>query len=274
MFKFFERKAMRKQAEKDLVAKLRLEKTFKPELKSLFSRMTKDFRVNVAATGIAPDASEYTSAWQDLLRKHYNRTQNTFLGNVQKQIDQELTPDQNDFLLLALLDYRTKRASSQEAFITRTNNTNMFLSLQEARQSLEELQADVSNRSLGTVAAAILARKQKGRVEGIATLETQAAAESTKLFEARSLSGMAPSPDVVPIDQVFRPTQARLNKTWQTVGDKIVRATHKSANGQTKLLDEPYIVGGQSLQYPGDNSLGATIEETINCRCSSTIRGN
>jgi hypothetical protein len=264
-FNFFERKAMRNQAEKDLVVKLRLERTFKPEIKSLFSRMTKDFRVNVAVTGIAPDASEYSNAWQDLLRKHYNRTQQAFLGNVERQI-KELTPDQTDFLQLALLDYRTNRAISQEGFITATTNTNMFLALQEARQALEEEQAEITNRTLASAAAAILARKQKGRVEGIATLETQAPAESTKLFEARSLSGMSPSPTVAPIDQVFRPTvERKLTKTWKTIGDKKVRKapfSHVAANGQTVNIDEPYIVSGESLQYPGDNSLNASIGNT------------
>jgi len=255
---------MRNQAEKDLVAKLRLEKTFKPELKSLFSRMTKDFRVNVAVTGIAPSASEYSNAWQDLLRKHYNRTQNTFLGNVQDQVGTDLTPDQSDFLLLALLDYRTKRAVAQESFITDTNDKNMFLSMQEARQSLEESGEVVTNRTLAAAATAILSRKQKGRVEGIATLETQAPAESTKLFEARSLSGMAPSPDVVPIDQVFRPTEAKLNKAWIDIGDKVTRASHRAARNQAVKIDEPFIVQGQQLNYPGDNSLGATIDNTIN----------
>lgn len=267
MFKFLEKKAMRNQAQKDLVQKLKLERTFKPELRSLFSRMTKDFRVNVAVNGVAPKASEYSNAWQDLLRKHYNRVQQAFLGNVERQLKQ-LTPDQTDLLQLALLEYRNNRAVAQESFITTTNDNYMFLALQEARQALEEQEEEITNRTLAAVASVILARKQKGRIEGIATLETQAPAESTKLFEARAISGMSPSPTTAPIDQVLRPVEdAGLTKTWVTMADRLVRTSpfsHVAANGQTVNIDEPYIVSGEQLNYPSDNSLGASVGNTIN----------
>lgn len=270
-FNFFERKAIRNQAQKDLVEKLRLERTFKPEIRSLFSRMTKDFRIRVASSGQVPRASDYSDSWQDLLRKHYNRVQKKFTGNVERQL-KELTPNQNDLFLLALLEYRNNRSIMQEGYITRTSDTNMFLSIQEARQALEEEGTIVTNRTLAAAASAILARKQKGRVESIAILETQAPAESTKLFEARALSGMSPSQEVTPLDQIIRPVESDLRKTWVDMGDKKVRKSHRAANGQVKKLTEPYIVQGQEMMYPGDNSLGATIDNTMGCRCSSIFR--
>jgi len=261
MFNSYEIKQMRNQAEKDLIVKLRLERTFKPELRSLFSRMTKDFRTTVAITGMAPKASDYSSSWKDLLKKHYNRTQQAFLGSVEGQLKQ-LEPAQADLLGLALLDYRNVRADIQENFITKTTDNNMFRAIQEARQALEEDEQYITNRSLATTAAIILTRKQKGRIEGISTLETQAPAESTKLFEARSLSGASPSPAVTPTEQVFRPVVSELIKTWKTVGDRTVRNSHKAANNQTVGIDDNFIVQGQSLSYPGDNFMGATIDNT------------
>ena len=42
------------------------------------------------------------------------------------------------------------------------------------------------------------------------------------------------------------------------------------ANGQTVDFYDPFIVGGEEMQYPLDPS--ASPENTINCRCTATYR--
>lgn len=56
-------------------------------------------------------------------------------------------------------------------------------------------------------------------------------------------------------------------KTWSAAAD--ARDTHAEANRQTVLKNDSFVVGGYRLMYPGDTSLGAGLEEIINCRCSS-----
>lgn len=58
-------------------------------------------------------------------------------------------------------------------------------------------------------------------------------------------------------------------KKWLTSGNDNVRPTHQAAEGQTRRIDEPYDVGGASLMFPSDGSLGAGPEEVINCHCVS-----
>lgn len=53
---------------------------------------------------------------------------------------------------------------------------------------------------------------------------------------------------------------------WLSARDSAVREAHADADGQRARLGEPFIVGGDALEYPGDPS-GAP-ENTINCRCS------
>ena len=55
--------------------------------------------------------------------------------------------------------------------------------------------------------------------------------------------------------------------TWMTFRDEKVRVTHRLADMQTKPIDEPFIIGGFGMMFPGDSSLGAPPQEIINCRC-------
>jgi len=60
---------------------------------------------------------------------------------------------------------------------------------------------------------------------------------------------------------------AGTRKEWVAVADGRTRATHIQATGQQVGLEEPFIVGGDRLKYPGDPA--GSPGETINCRCVS-----
>lgn len=55
--------------------------------------------------------------------------------------------------------------------------------------------------------------------------------------------------------------------TWVSMRDERVRVSHWEADGQTVPINEPFIVNGHKMMFPGDDSLGAPIDEIINCRC-------
>jgi len=58
-----------------------------------------------------------------------------------------------------------------------------------------------------------------------------------------------------------------LKKEWLTAEDDRVRESHAEANGQVVGVDEPFIVGGEELMYPGDPA--GSPENVCNCRCVS-----
>ena len=61
-----------------------------------------------------------------------------------------------------------------------------------------------------------------------------------------------------------------VQRTWVTARDERVRATHRAAGGQVRGINEPFIVGGAQLRYPGDSR--APARETVQCRCSLRTR--
>lgn len=57
-------------------------------------------------------------------------------------------------------------------------------------------------------------------------------------------------------------------KRWISTDDHRTREEHEVANGQEVPIDEPFIISGEKLMFPGDISCGASGWNTINCRCT------
>lgn len=59
-------------------------------------------------------------------------------------------------------------------------------------------------------------------------------------------------------------TQLPLVREWVAVNDERTREDHADADGQRRSMDDPFDIGGENLDYPGDGS----AEQSINCRCT------
>jgi hypothetical protein len=72
--------------------------------------------------------------------------------------------------------------------------------------------------------------------------------------------------------QQMRVVAAVDEKEWISTRDKLTRSgrfNHRTPDGQKQPNDQPFIVSGERLLYPGDVSLGASGGNVINCRCTS-----
>lgn len=70
-----------------------------------------------------------------------------------------------------------------------------------------------------------------------------------------------------------------MQKVWVSAHDYRVRPAntrspfdHHDRNIDPVNLNEPFIVSGQKLMFPGDTSMGATAGNVINCRCLAVIK--
>lgn len=262
------------RANQDFAVKMKLERTFRPEVRSIFGRMLKSFAATVARTGSPPSATVFRPEWEGAIRKQFDRTQKKFTGTVielnGKSLDiLSIKQDEEEgesVFPFALLAWSDKNAPKDADQITATNQKNYDDSVSQARTILQQ-EEEFGNRDLALAASAILRRKLNGRTESIVSFETQSSAESTKLIEAEVAAGIEPSvlapPGFVLITAL---------KVWRTVGDNKVRDIHKIVNGQIRKITVPFDVNGQQLMNPGDTSLGATADNVVNCRCSAIYR--
>ncbi|AII50372.1 hypothetical protein N008_00030 [Hymenobacter sp. APR13] len=62
----------------------------------------------------------------------------------------------------------------------------------------------------------------------------------------------------------------KLDKVWLTTTDKRTRFSHIQAGGQRVDINAPFIVGGETCQFPGDPDLSGA--ERCNCRCTQIYR--
>lgn len=70
-----------------------------------------------------------------------------------------------------------------------------------------------------------------------------------------------------------------MQKIWVSAHDYRVRPAntrspfdHHDRNIDPVNLNEPFLVSGQKLMFPGDTSMGATAGNVINCRCLAVIK--
>ncbi len=59
-----------------------------------------------------------------------------------------------------------------------------------------------------------------------------------------------------------------IKREWVATRDARVRGGHADADTQTVGVDESYTVDGESMMFPGDDSLGASPGNIIQCRCT------
>ncbi len=271
-------------AQEELAAKMQLEDRYRPELTRLFNRVVKDFEAVVAATGQAPDASNFRPDFAASFDGQYRRTQafftNRLLDNVEgKIIRLKQTEDEDSALekLIAasLVAWRFTTSRVQSMFVTNTNQIQMQESLARARRLQSEAGLPQDRRTIAAVAGGFLRRLFKSRVERNIVTQTQSAAESTRNIEATALAGGVPFPlerteGVEPAVQ-----QRQVTKSWRDIGDSKVRDSHVLADQGPPIPEDGIFIVGPTrsrLRFPGDMSLGAAVEETINCRCFADYR--
>jgi len=266
----------RNKAEIQYAEKLKLERKFRQRVSKTLNDLSKDIAAAYAEAGETFNAELYYPEFERILFEHYVYVADRFGSSL----TDDLTVDEAAIGAVAIIAATrgTSSAAVVEAFkrdkdagiirfikqtvpvraaeITRTN-------IKAANSAVAAAQAGMAGANqlaVGKAAGRSFKASNIYRASTIAATETQTAAEGTKLVEAE-LFGEAISESPI--------SNAVVKKEWQTMGDDLVRPEHAAANGQVQLVDDPYVVGGEEMMTSGDDSLGASAGNVINCRCAS-----
>lgn len=242
--------------------KLERERIFLPSIRSLFNRISNDASNFYAASGNLLDAREFEDEWQNIIRRNANITNQKFTGSTFDPVG--LTA----ILTVALTRLARSQSINSAAAITATNQIDIADSFARADFEVAQQGFILPQRQRNLLVARTgkvnLRTAFNGRARTVASSETQLAAESSKLTEARFYSG-----EIVIPEQTEVAEKKSIVKKWITVGDDKVRPAHMAVNGITVGSDEFFIVKNEQLRHPGDRQSGASLENVINCRCTA-----
>ncbi len=234
-------------ANKDHALKLALEARLIPALRRVFGRYMRDFRRQFKKTGVILNAVALRPSLSRVLNTAYKRTAAVFRQQFIEQQKQDDLLDQSQEAIDAFMAVTLPR---QISFIINTTNDQITNKIRELITASVETGTVLDISQLADLAFQEYNKILSSRIDTIAMSETQNIAEETKLQM------------VIPRSDVTR-------KQWVAILDNRTRASHAKADGQVKLIDEPFIVMDQRLMRPRDTSLGATLDNIINCRCSA-----
>lgn len=245
--------------------------------------------ITVARTNSVPNFYKYEDALQRLMDRHYQLVASVFTDQINQMVlaeegdEKQLTPvvelKAGDS---AIQMVETLAMNSQAVVVSRylkiKSSEEVGKIIETTRKDAARAFAKAQEMALGTtvekievasLSGGIFKTRLDGRTTGIVRLNTNIPAETAKLTQIELLSGEEPTIGG------NGSNRSKQTKHWSNMGDSLVRdGTNAKFNHinaeQIVPIDKPFIVNGESLRHPGDGSLGASIANRINCRCSAT----
>jgi hypothetical protein len=272
----------------DLAKKLVLEAELAASINKIYDRMSDTGSFLYVSSGRPISGSPFQPDFEKALSDHYKKTFNVFdnpfggadLDSVAaKNAESKAEPEQNVATPISLSPepvdaskkpYEQTVASRQKAFID-----------QQAPQQSHTI-ADTAAKRWNDILAASLGLYLTGKLTPAAQDENSPMAQDITVAKATKDSFNAQNPgasDRVGLTEtqhaaesnkfyIASATAALISKKiWITILDGRARSSHSLAFGQKRSMFRPFIVQNQQLMYPRDMSMGATLDNIVNCRC-------
>ena len=253
-----------KEARKEHALKLGFERKLYKKVQPVFRNYSKEFHRTIAEGGGLASTDILQQNMKDTLSTHYDNVSSTFSKRIVNNIGK---PDNHGEILNSINSansiHNELRSVDSSAIIAQTTAQDANQAIHIVKQQALAKGEAISNRTLANRAKLMLDQKISGRLNTISATETQNPAENAKQTEIDYLNHHDAEIDDEKI------TERKQQKEWVAILDNVTRIGHAEADGQVVPIDEPYEVEGEQLMYPGDMSLGASIDNVINCRCSS-----
>jgi hypothetical protein len=269
------------QVEKESLAnrydenKRTFERALARDLRAFFASMSAELFASLAENGLPVDFNTYMEELTALLEKNYRKTGAFFSAHMQRLLKE--TQPRNFEHEESILELQEERSLMDAALLLLLIPVYRNHARQHAGFILDTTRKVFRDAQMQVFTDSFLQQRQLTQLES--------ARQITKIFNERNKNRVIPlsENEVGDIAQISKQAEAEAfarrlrnagliiepQKTWITVGDEKVRDAHRGANGQKRPLDGLYTVGGELLAYPKDTTHGASLWNTINCRCDS-----
>lgn len=241
---------MRNLANRDRALKISLEKPLNSDLKTVFGKFMRSFRSQFKKTGIQLNAHVITPALEIILTRAYKRTAAAFTAHFQVFRKQQEPDPEEQQAQDAILAFIALVVPLQVARIINTVNDELSKKIKKIASDAINTGETIDPTQLADLVTQEYNQILASRIPLIGMFATQNGAEATKR-------------------QLALPKTPQGKKVWVAILDSRTRTSHAFADGQERFINDPFTVMGQSLNHPGDISLGATPDNVINCRCSA-----
>lgn len=256
--------------QEDLALKLTIEAALIASFGKLFRRIARDFRTVYAATGRILDAEVYEPEVVSILRPSYRRAASTAGKELRRNADVSFPADNRSEVEggidVSLLRFGEEESDERAGIIGETTDGKLRNFTLSAILSAALAGFFPGNEQVAVEVAKRFVADSKSRSRMIGIQESLNAVEGSRLIETNGLiEGQAAvkvgNEEPKPLDRAFF-------REWITRQDERVRPTHQAAHGQRVFgTTMPFRVGNSYLMYPGDTSLGASLDEIMGCRC-------
>jgi len=255
---------MNRQAALNYAEKLKLEHSLRIKINKMLRGVDKDFRLQYTKNGIVLNPYDFQDDLETMLRSHHIKVANIFSDQLRARYGDPANNKNVQVKLEAnIKGFAAQRAHLISHTILDTTREHIEKAISDAYVTAALNNIPISNRNIGRLASQNLRDKIVGRSNTIATTETQVAAETGKDLEHDTMVDLDSDIDGVPI------SEKQSMKMWITVLDDHTREWHAEADSQVVPTDQPFIVNGEELMQPGDDSMGASVDNLINCRCDA-----
>lgn len=267
--------------EKDEISdkkKRTIEKDLERDLVALFAVIANEWAILYSATGTSVDINQYLEELESILRKSYRRTTNWFQNDFLRDLEHEqgLSDDDEYYawligirnsispaLILFIQDYLKKHPKKQSKLILETTQKVINKNIINSVVTLNESDELITNALIAETARKSILKENRNRVETIADNEVNQPMQDVRFQEVNLFSAELTRQTVLTGEALY------IEKKWRKRDWDRTRPLHKVANGQRKQINQPFIVGGELLNYPKDTSLGASLWNIMNCHCTS-----
>lgn len=254
-----------KQQQVDTIFKLQHEKKITKDLNRLYKIIIDDAVNYYSKYGTYKDLNNYKLQLSSIMFTNWIEVRNKFMN----MIDKMLVGTNTSNLLKNIADNSFNNITYKDTLQRIQNETIQLntIAMQNTVTQTSEAITNTNNKrffELATLGLPVeifrekIADSYNNRIPTIAITFTQMASEKTKTDYTNLINNTITK----------ELPQKQLTKTWGSVLDERTREAHAEADGQTVSVNDFFVVWGELLEYPADTRY-SSIENTINCRCSS-----